>query len=75
MDGGIYALRHSKNNNSKALYFIKKDEIFEVLNLNNFQRSFFYKESVIGNGSLTIFSPLHPLFLTLYYLLKNAQVR
>lgn len=75
--GVIHYLRHPKNSNSKALYLFDKKggEIFEILNLNDARRSIFYGETLIGNEGLTIFSPIHPLFVALYYLLKNAQVK
>ena len=76
--GGFYALRHPRTS-SKALYHINpsipSSPISEVLKLqDSHKRSFFYGDSVIADGSFTILSPIHPLFLAIPYLMKQENM-
>jgi len=52
-----------------------EEAIFEVLKIGRKQTggSFFFGDSVIEDGSLTILSPVHPLFLCIPYLIRNAK--
>jgi len=70
----IYAIRHPKTG-SRALFEISTDSINEVLRMDDPCRSFFYGDTVIADGSMMMLSPLHPLFLAIPYLMKNAENR
>jgi len=75
-DGRVVALKHP-NNDQKALYYVvQSDEaIFEVLKVGRKQTggSFFFGDSVIEDGSLTLLAPIHPLFLCIPYLIRSAK--
>ena len=44
---------------------------FQVLNVGEKMRSWFYGNSLIEDGKLKLVIPIHPLFVALPYLLKN----
>ncbi|KAH7725557.1 Protein F21D5.6 [Aphelenchoides avenae] len=74
LKSGIHALQHPRYG-TRAMYQISAESpvVTEVLVIDDQQRSFFYGETVIRDGSITLMSPVHPLFLALPYLLKNAN--
>ncbi|CAJ0572124.1 unnamed protein product, partial [Mesorhabditis spiculigera] len=66
----IYKLRHPKFNTG-VLYRVGPEVCDEVVLSGEEKRSFFYGDSVIGDGAFRICVPVHPLFLALPYLLKK----
>ncbi|PAV90352.1 hypothetical protein WR25_25174 isoform F [Diploscapter pachys] len=46
---------------------------FQVLNVGEKMRSWFYGNSLIEDGKLKLVIPIHPLFIALPYLLKNQD--
>uniref|UniRef100_A0A914DNS4 Ribonuclease H2 subunit B wHTH domain-containing protein n=1 Tax=Acrobeloides nanus TaxID=290746 RepID=A0A914DNS4_9BILA len=72
--GSIVPLKHPKFG-TKTLYFVSKAEVCEVLKVDDGKTSMFYGESVISDGSITMLSPIHPLFLAIPYLIKVVKSR
>uniref|UniRef100_A0A1I7WCT4 RNase_H2-Ydr279 domain-containing protein n=1 Tax=Heterorhabditis bacteriophora TaxID=37862 RepID=A0A1I7WCT4_HETBA len=68
----IYSIKHPRNSVPVA-YRIGERHCDEVLSVGDGYRSWFYGDSVVGDGSIRLFSPVHPLFLVLPYLLKNKS--
>jgi hypothetical protein len=67
----LHKLCHPKANLS-ALYQIDEKSVAEVLEIDA-ERSCFYGNSVIKNVVVKMLSPIHPLFLALPNLLKQAS--
>lgn len=72
---GVFALRHPKTGTRAYYHFDASGDIHEVLEWNSGKRSFFYGDSVISDGSIVVLSPVHPLFLVMYYVIQKAQNR
>ncbi|CAB3405711.1 unnamed protein product [Caenorhabditis bovis] len=67
----IIKLRHPKE--GFALFRIGEDIFDEVLAVDDGNRSWFYGNSVIGDGSVQLFAPFNPIFVVLPYLIKNKE--
>uniref|UniRef100_A0A914HY48 Ribonuclease H2 subunit B wHTH domain-containing protein n=1 Tax=Globodera rostochiensis TaxID=31243 RepID=A0A914HY48_GLORO len=75
LSGKIYPLPHPASS-ERALYLLNENgELFELLQLDHGKRSFFYGDSVIGDGSVLMFFPVHPLFLVIEQLQRKASDR
>ncbi|KAL3120559.1 hypothetical protein niasHT_007851 [Heterodera trifolii] len=71
--GNIFALPHPASR-ERALYLLNEHgELFELLRLDNGKRSFFFGDSVVANGSVHLFFPVHPFFLAIEYLQRKAS--
>ncbi|KAL3077347.1 hypothetical protein niasHS_013336 [Heterodera schachtii] len=70
--GKVFALPHPASR-ERALYLLNEHgELFELLRLDNGKRSFFFGDSVVANGSVHLFFPVHPFFLAIECLQRNA---
>ncbi|KAI6200657.1 hypothetical protein M3Y96_00757100 [Aphelenchoides besseyi] len=68
----FYHLLHPRANTA-ALYYIGKQEVYEVLQKDMEKRSCFFNDSVINPTKISFLTPIHPFFLIIPYLLKQPK--
>ncbi|WKY04720.1 hypothetical protein Q1695_005603 [Nippostrongylus brasiliensis] len=66
----LYLVRHPKNR-TPCIYRIDEKHCDEVVSIGDTYRSWFYGESVVSDGLIRLFSPIHPLFLALPYFISS----
>uniref|UniRef100_A0A7I4YJP5 RNase_H2-Ydr279 domain-containing protein n=1 Tax=Haemonchus contortus TaxID=6289 RepID=A0A7I4YJP5_HAECO len=69
----LYLIRHPKNR-TPCLYRVNEKYCEEVVTVGDGFRSWFYGDSVVSDGLIRLFSPVHPLFLALPYFFDTKDV-
>lgn len=75
LHSSLIRLAHPKSS-TPMLYQLSFDaqSIAELLRIDESTRSWFIDDGVVADGSLLMLAPIHPIFLILPYLIKNASV-